>query len=217
MQKHPNNNTKRMDFSDPRIVPNQQVGQQADIVETMVASDGSQAKDFFAVAKKRLFEIADWGNISEGISAAFTLTDPQGDVKNSFPAVGDHIRINIPGPGSTAGGGYDWVRIELVQQDGDSDKEFALLKVRPSADPGIREGTAHFFDSGATSSFMVKREGNFIAAEIHGRNEKPNTESKKLTDKIRNFVVGTAATSGLSEIQWQKLAKGFLNFKTSGA
>jgi hypothetical protein len=64
---------------------------------------------------------------------------------------------------------------------------------------------------------MIIREGCVITAEIHGRNEEPNTETKKLPDKMRNLVVGTAATIGLAKIQWQKLAKGLLNFKTTSS
>ena len=202
-----------MKLSKTQAVPLQKEGQQVDITEKMEAFDTTEAKLLFAEAKSRLFNISDWESISEGISASFTLTDRFGQIKNGLPAVGDHVRINIPGPGSSAGGGYDWVRIELIQEGEESDQEFAIIKVRPSADPAKQEGIAHFFDSGATSSFIVKRVGRILYAEIHGRNEKPNTENKKLPDKIRNFVVSTAATIGIATIQWQKLAKGLLNFQ----
>jgi len=206
-----------MVISDSKFVPPQQEGGKADIVEMITAADNVQAKRIFAKARDRLFDISGWGDISEGISASFQLADKNGNPKNGLPNVGDHIRINIPGPGSSAGDGYDWVRIELVQEQSDIDQEFAIIKVRPSADPKKQEGTAHFFDSSATSSFLIKREGRHIAAEIHGRNEEPNTESKKVTDKVRNLVVGAAATIGFAKIQWQKLAKGLVNFEDSGA
>jgi len=206
-----------MDFSKEQAIPPQQQGQQADIVEKMHASHTFQAKSVFHDAKMRLLDISEWGTISDGMSASFQLTDQFGNMKNGLPEVGDHIRINIPGPGSSAGKGYDWVRIELVKEGTDTKSEFAAIKVRPSADPQKREGTAHFFDRSATSSFMIVREGCVITAEIHGRNEEPNTETKKLPDKVRNLVVGTAATIGLAKIQWQKLAKGLLNFKTTSS
>lgn len=204
-----------MDSSKERAVPPQQKGQQADIVESINVSDSMKAGSLFAEAKRRLFDISGWGKISKGMSAEFTLTDPSGVTKHDLPRVGDHIRINIPGPGSSAGDGYDWVKIELVQEESKTDKEFAIIKVRPSADPGKQAGTAHFFDSGATSSFIVQREGCIISAEIHGRNEEPNTESEKLSDKVRNLAVGTAATIGFAKIQWQKLAKGLLSNQTN--
>ena len=208
-------NKQHMVISDSRFVPPQQEGGKADIVETITAANTLQAKRLFVTARNRLFDIARWGNISEGISASFQLADKNGHIKNGLPQVGDHIRINVPGPGSSAGAGYDWVRIEIVQEANEPDKEFAVIKVRPSAAPEKQKGTAHFFDSAATSSFIVNREGRHISAEIHGRNEKPNTETEKVTDQIRNFVVGSAATSGFAKIQWQKLAKGLLNFQAT--
>ena len=208
-------NKQKMVISDSKFVPPQQEGGKADIVETITAANNLQAKRLFVTARDRLFDIANWGDISRGISASFQLTDKNGSMKNGLPQVGDHIRINIPGPGSSAGEGYDWVRIELVQEGNEANKEFAVIKVRPSAAPEKQKGTAHFFDSAATSSFMVKMEGRHISAEIHGRNEKPNMETEKVTDQIRNFVVGSAATSGFAKIQWQKLAKGLLNFQAT--
>jgi hypothetical protein len=204
-----------MIISDSKFVPPQHEGGKADIVETFTASDNLQAKRLFVKARDRLFDIASWGDISEGISASFQLTDKNGNIEHGLPKVGDHIRINIPGPGSSAGAGYDWVRIEIVQEGTESEKEFAVIKVRPSAAPEKQKGTAHFFDSAATSSFIVKREKRHISAEIHGRNEKPNMETEKVTDQIRNLVVGSAATSGFAKIQWQKLAKGLLNFQVT--
>lgn len=202
-----------MEISNSYAVPPQQNGGQADIIETIKASNISQAKFFFEQARDRLYDIANWSNVSEGISASFVLTDGYGIIKNGLPEVGDHIRINIPGPGSSAGGGYDWVRIEMVEEKSEPEREFCIIKVRPSEDPSKKEGTAHFFERQATSSFIVKREEILLAAEIHGRNEKPNTANKKLTDKIRNLVVSTAATGGLAKTQWQKLAKGLLDFQ----
>ena len=207
------NGIDNMNISNSQALPPQQEGGQADIVETVRASDSPEARRFFVQAKARLFDIANWGNISEGITASFTLTDKYGSIKAGLPKVGDHIRINIPGPGSLAGEGYDWVRIEIVEEMGEQDWEFCFIKVRPSEDPAKKEGTAHFFESQATSTFIIRREGTLLVAEIHGRNEKPNTSSKWLTDNIRNLLVSTAATSGLAKIQWQKLAKGLLNFQ----
>jgi len=204
-----------MVISDSKFVPPQHEGGKADIIESITVSDNLQAKRLFVKVRHRLFDISGWGDISEGISASFQLADKNGNIKNGMPRAGDYIRIDIPGPGSLAGNGYDWVRIELVQEESGTDRDFVIIKVRPSSDPKKQEGTAHFFDSSATSSFVIKREGSLIAAEVHGRNEGPNIESKKLTDKVRNLVVSTVATIGFAKIQWQKLAKGLLNFKSA--
>ena len=193
-------------------IPPQREGVQADIIEMEIASDPQEAKLLFLKARERLFDIAHWGDISEGLSASFLLTDASGIRKEDFPEPGDHIRINIPGPGSEAGKGYDWVRVELVEdkRSGATDEEWSVMKVRPSEDPTNREGVAHFLENQATSSFVIRRKDNTVSAEVHGRNEKPNTSAKKITDKIRNALVGTAAAAGVGKIQWQKLAKGLL-------
>ena len=196
-----------------QAIPQQQEGKQVDITETIKTIGSDEAKLLFLQARSRLFDIANWSNISKGISASFILTDKYGKPKQGIPVAGDHFRIDIPGPGVSAGEGYDWVRVELVEDNmgPDSDTEHALIKVRPSADPAKQEGVAHFFDEHATSSFIVRRDGNLITAGVHGRNEKPNKEVKKITDKLRNTVIGSLAVVGIAAIQWQKLVKGLLN------
>ena len=202
-----------MAIQNSKLIPSQQEGQQADIVETVKASDEEEAKILFLQARERLFDIAHWSVISEGISASFVLTDKHGKLKQGIPAAGDHFRIDIPGPGTLAGQGYDWVRVEVVDdnQAPEDKKEWAIIKVRPSEDPATKEGVAHFLGEEATSSFIVKRENDIVTAEVHGRNEKPNTGAGKLPDKIRNTVVGVGAVAGFAKIQWHKLVKGLLN------
>src|SRR5687768_18515305 len=100
-----------------RTIPSQEEGTQADIIETIKASDPQEAKLLFLKARERLFDVARWGNISEGISASFVLTDNNGKSKDGFPETGDHIRIDIPGPGSSAGEGYDWVKVEMRSEE----------------------------------------------------------------------------------------------------
>lgn len=196
-------------------IPAQQHGEEADIVETIKAATEEDAKQIFLEARQRLFDISHWKNISKGISASFVLTDQSGIPKEGIPAPGDYFRINIPGPGSAAGSGYDWVKVELVEDSGDAAASFesALIKVRPAEDPAKQEGIAHFLDKEATSFFIVKRENKLVTAAVHGRNEKPNTKARKIADKIRNAVIGTAAVKGIAKIQWQKLVNGLLNLK----
>jgi hypothetical protein len=196
-------------------VPPQEVGKKTDITAHVEATDREEAHRVFAEAKKRLLDINHWANISSGISASFVLTDCRGIIKKCSPEVGDYFRIDIPGPGTAAGDGFDWVRIEMIEEEPDclGPKEFVVMRVRPAPQPENKKPTAHFFEQDATSSFIVKREGRRITAEVHGRNEKPNTENESLTDAIRNAVVSMGAQAGLSKIQWKKLVKGILNIQ----
>ncbi len=194
-------------------IPAQREGVRADIIEIRIAPDLQEAKLLFLKTRERLYDISQWGDISDGLSADFKLTDDTGLLKKDFPIPGDYIRIDIPGPGSAAGDGYDWVRIEQVEDKRmpEADEEWSAMTVRPAEDPVRKEGTAHFFKDSATSTFIVKRKDTIVSAQVHGRNEKPNTSAKKLADKVRNVLVGTAAATGVSKIQWQKLVKGLLN------
>ena len=202
-----------MAIQNSQVIPPQEEGKQVDIVETIKASNNEEAKLVFRNARQRLFDVSNWSQISEGISASFLLTDQQGKEKQGMPAKGDYFRIDIPGPGASAGEGYDWVGVEMIDDNSapDNKTEWAIIKVRPSENPATQEGVAHFFDEEATSSFIVKREDDLITAEVHGRNEKPNTSAENLPDKIRNAVVGIGAVTGFAKIQWQKLVKGLLN------
>jgi hypothetical protein len=200
---------------DPHTIPPQQEGAQTDISERLRGATIEEARHFFVRARERLFNVSHWSDISEGISASFVLTDQYGQPKQGRPQPGDHFRIDIPGPGTAAGEGYDWVKVELVEDNTapENETESAVIKVRPSEDPGKQEGVAHFFEPGATSSFIVKRENTTVSAEVHGRNEKPNTETKSLAGKVRNAVIGAAAAAGFANIQWQKLVKGLLDIR----
>jgi hypothetical protein len=136
-----------------------------------------------------------------------------GEKLNRLAQPGDFIRIDIPGPGSATGEGYDWVRIESIddQPNPGSDHESVVLQVRPASNPQNSDADiAHFFNNSATSTFMVERKSLRVTASIHGRNEVPNTDVERTVDKMRNSVVATAATSGFAALHWSLLVKGIL-------
>ncbi|HRP55343.1 hypothetical protein [Agriterribacter sp.] len=200
---------------DVEPVPPQDTGKKTDIEAHVEATDPGEAHRIFVEAKRRLLDINHWSDISSGISASFALTDCRGMIKKCSPEVGDYLRIDIPGPGTAAGDGFDWVRIEMIEEEPDylGTREFIVMRVRPAPQPEQKKPTAHFFEEDATSSFIVRREDRRIAAEVHGRNEKPNTGNASLTDAIRNTVVSMVAQAGFSKIQWEKLVKGILNIQ----
>jgi hypothetical protein len=88
-------------------IPVQQEGRQSDIIENSAFTTPELADKAFQLARQRLYDINNWGNITEGISADFMLTDKQGNRLGRKPEKGDYIRIDLPGPGSIAGHGYD--------------------------------------------------------------------------------------------------------------
>jgi hypothetical protein len=125
---------------------------------------------------------------------------------------GDYFKIDIPGPGSDSGEGYDWVQIEEVETTTSLDGERFGFRVRPTDNPQNRkEDVAHFYSEESTSSFIVERQNNKITASVHDRNTKPNTDADTVIDKIRDTIVGAAGVASFSKIQWKKLTDGLVS------
>jgi hypothetical protein len=167
----------------------------------------------FDRARERLLEVNNWKRMCGALSASFTLTDETGNEVRHKAEEGDHIRINLPGPGSQTGDGFDWVEIEKIEDKASPSGRIAYvaMRVRPSENPQKVPGkVAHFFQEDATSSFVVERTGSILRARVYGRNEQPNTAPPGLWDKIRNFLVAVSASLGLAKPQWKSLAKALL-------
>lgn len=196
-----------------KIVPPQQVGEQSGSEVREEAGTREEAVQRFILAKSRLLDINRWHELSGAASATFRLTDAHGHLRQRSPQIGDLIRIDLPGPGPSAGDGFDWVRIETIEDESDpeGEKEFFAFRVRPVRSPGSGDNSsAHFYTSDATSSFIVQREGNTLTAAEKGRNEVSNTDAESFLDKIRNALVALGAKSGLAKPQWKSLMEGVL-------
>lgn len=194
-------------------IPKQLQGQSSDIEEHVDTSTTRQAHSTFVDASRRLLNINEWKDISGPTSAAFALTDQHGNEIDRVAKPGDFIRINIPGPGTATGKGYDWVRIESIDDKPNpaGNHESLIIRVRPTSSPINEENdVAHFFDDAATSTFMIERNDLRVTASVHGRNEMPNKDVGRMLDKVRNTLVANAATSGMSAYQWNHLTKGIL-------
>ncbi|MBB5437952.1 hypothetical protein HDC92_001626 [Pedobacter sp. AK017] len=193
-------------------VPPQQIGSEMNAVEKIELSSEAEAVHFFNIVKERLLDVNRWRQLAGGVMSDFFLTDGAGNPVQRKATGGDHIRIDIPGPGSLAGEGYDWVTIEEIKSEMLDDAEVLSMTARPSANPlGDSKDTAHFLTDQATSTFQVKRIGHTIYAEEHGRNEVPNTDTDLSLDNVRNTFVGWGAKVGFSYPQWKVLVKGLLN------
>jgi len=193
-------------------VPDQQTGSEMNVVEKIELRSEVEAVHFFKTVKDRLLDVNRWTEIAGGAMSDFFLTDEHGNLVQRKATSGDHIRIDIPGPGTQIGGGYDWVTIEEIKSEVLDDAEVLSITARPSVNPlTTSKDTAHFLTQAATSTFQVKRIGNTIYAEEHGRNEVPNTDTQHTLDNIRNTFVGWGAKVGFSYPQWKALVKGLLN------
>ena len=188
-------------------LPRQETGSQSNTESEAELTDAAEAQAFYQVVRERLLNVNDWHEWGGTGTADFTLCDATGKEVKRPPQPGDHFRIDIPGPGTKTGAGDDWVRVEEVK-----DEETCLLvRVRPASNPTNPDpDIAHFFTDEATSNFMVRCEGNKVIAGVYGRNEKPNTDTTRTADKIRNAAVATGAVSGFSKLQWKALVNGLV-------
>ena len=200
-------------------LPEQTEGAQKNIQDSILFPDKQAAQAVFTKAKNRLLDVNNWGELCGDASAAFEVTDEKGNRIEGNPAVGNYFKIDIPGPGSSSGKGFDWVQVEAINEKDDStaDIEYTIIRVRPASDPSTaNENVAHFFSDKATSNFLVLREGAEVIAAVLGRNEIANTaEDDSLLDKIRNLVVGTGAKLGMADTQWKSLVEGILGKKNN--
>ncbi|MGC4039022.1 MAG: hypothetical protein QM764_23895 [Chitinophagaceae bacterium] len=195
------------------FIPIQHMGKQTEVVDTRIMVDEDAAIKLFITAKEKLLQVNQWHLLCGFLSPAFQLSDSSGNIAEKFPDVGDYIRINIPGPGTKAGRGYDWVKIErLTHIHIDNHQELFFMQVRPASYPKANdEAIAHFFKNTATSSFMIVRELSQITAAIYGRNEVANTETENEIDNIRNAVIANSGAIGLSTMQWKSLVSALVN------
>jgi hypothetical protein len=200
-------------MSKENVIPDQEKGASTDTASETSFKARPEAAEFFQIARGRLLNISNWDKICGKASAKFQLTDSSGNLVDRDPQVGDHFRINIPAPGTETGDGRDWVQIEDIVDkcNSQSDYEYIAIKVRPATNPTNKAtDTAHFFKEDATSTFLVERRGNVVRAEVHGRNEVPNTNAEGVLDTIRNAVVALGAMAGISTPQWKSLVNGLV-------
>lgn len=193
------------------LIPEQHTGGESNTVAEVVLSNEQEAKQFFGVACQRLMNVNEWHHLTGAASADFILCDATGNEAKRTAQKGDFIKIDIPGPGTVSGEGYDWVQIEAIEEVQSQEEESLLMRVRPASNPlNEKADTAHFFTEEATSNFVVSRQGLTIKAEVHGRNEKPNISAETVVDKARNAAVATGAITVFSKMQWKSLVNGLV-------
>ncbi len=198
-------------IQDP-LVPANTEGKAVDIEQSITEESLQEAITMFRLAYSRLIYPAIWKNLAGAGTASFSIWMAGSNEVQRHVHVNDFLRIDIPGPGPTAGEGYDWVKVETLQENiiPHTDESF-VMRLRACSNPENQDaGTAHFFTEEATSTFILKRVGMTVTFSYHGRNEKPNTSDVETVDKIRNKLVATGAVAGLSELQWTALLKGIL-------
>lgn len=192
------------------LVPDQQSGKAIDAGASALLSSERTASVFYELVKNRLQHANSWSIIAGKLSAEFQLINREGLEIFRKVQPGDYLRIDIMGPGGLSAGGYDWVKIEQVEDD--PERERFGFRVRPTSHPKAQRSTPdHFYDDDSTSTFQVYRDGLRVSVIISDRNTKPNSAADNVVDKVRNHFVAWAARARFSEIQWQALADGLVS------
>ncbi len=196
--------------------PQQYTGVQSNTRHSITTSTDEQAEQLFNKARKNLFNVNNWEELSGSMSATFRLIDKAGNKVVRTPRIGDYFKIDIPAPDNKSGRGHDWVQIEKIEDNLQNPQQsHTAITVRPTNAPDGEENACHhFFTNEATSTFSVERNKTTITAAVYGRNEKPNTDTPRLFDKIRNAVIGFLAMLGFNKPQWSSLVKGILEKDT---
>lgn len=192
-------------------IPEQHTGASSDTVSKKSFETTEEAVQFFEIVKKRFLDVNSWELFAGKEKAEFSLRNSNGELLLTKPAVGNYFKIKIPGLHNSTGDGYDWVKIEALEKEQKDGCESLYIRVRPTSDPTKPDNkTAHFFCDKATSNFLIKREGATVFAEVHGRNEEPNTEDLSALEKVRNFLVAVGGMIAGSKFQWKALTDGLL-------
>jgi hypothetical protein len=194
------------------VIPGQQEGEVVNAESSVETENIHTAKKLFETAKLRLLDVNNWQKQAGEALAAFQLTDSSGNEVAGSVKEGYYFKIDIPGPGSKAGEGFDWVIVEKTEEYNSGDVESIGIRVRPASNPTSENNeTAHFYSSESTSTFTVTREGNKVTAAVYDRNTKANSESEGIIDKIRDVLVGTVGIATFSKIQWKSLTTGLID------
>lgn len=202
------------------IIPKQNRGAETKAIARKKCTTERQAIDLFRIAAARLMDINNWGDFASKLSAHFSLTDNNGvTICNKTPEAGNLIRIQLPGPPNIDGSGYDWVRIEKIEEEKDKfrKRDCIQLQVRPVENPfdKKKETQAHLYTIDATSTFAVIRKNKTVWVFELGRHELVNNHAESFVNKVRNLFVSIAAFIGLSTSQWKLLINGILTYPYS--
>lgn len=195
-------------------IPQQFEGKSFDYHKSVSLPTNEQAELFYERIRVRLLDVNHWDELSERPSATFRIKDATGHTIDRLVQEGDHVRVDIPGPGLPSAGGFDWVKVEAIKETRKDGEISTLLTLRPAPDPTQAiEDTAHFFMQIATSSILLAQKDNNIDLHYAGRNEVVNTDNTSLLDNLRNFMVGIGAKLGASFPQWKALIDGLANIE----
>ena len=192
-------------------IPAQHIGAESKAISKIKFDTDELAKAHFEIVKKRFFDINSWELFAGKNKAKFTLRNQKGELIIDHPKVGNYVSIEVPLLPNKDEDQFDWVKIEVCEQEEKADYESFYIRVRPTSNPTNQsDEITHFLDVKATSNFLITRDGTEISAEVYARNEVPNFDDKSISEKIRNKVVAVGGMLFGSKLQWEGLTDGLI-------
>ncbi|XWW44529.1 hypothetical protein JYG30_17420 [Fibrella sp. USSR17] len=161
-------------------------------------ADDAETNAAFTRSVDKLLNVNGWSGLST-FTADFELHDQNGQPKVGRVAVGDYIKIVLPGPMPE-----NWVRVI----DHSAQKNQVDFTVQPTHAPAKANTapTDHFFREEARSIFRVERAGTTITASEIGRDEAINNHQPEAGDRA---IINTAIAAGgwlfYQKLQWKLL------------
>ena len=195
------------------MIPDQVKGKENNIETSKVFDTQYESVAAYQRAYERMHDPLHWHVLTRVVVARFLMPENRSLNKTPLISTGNFFRIEIPGPGPANGDGYDWVKVDNVIEDNDPGNcsSFFGMTFRACSNPERNtKATAHFFQSLATSTFIIQRHYLSVSASYHGRNEIPNTHTNSTMGNIRNAFVSLGAAAGLSDTVWSILVKSLL-------
>ena len=86
-----------------QLIPEQYKGRSIRAISSREFPDDPVAQSFFETTRQRLERVNDWLTWAGAALAQFTLVNLDGKDVYRPPIVGDHFKIDVPGPGSAVG------------------------------------------------------------------------------------------------------------------
>jgi len=185
-------------------IPRHTDGESHDTVSVHCANTIDMAIERYGELESRLTSVNEWHSFSDKVKAEFCLVDPATGRQVNELKEGILVRIDIPGIGNPSGHGFDWTEIIDVQSESnDMAFPYFMFTLRPSPPADAPDSKiSHFYTEESTNTFIVRRVGTCIYAEVHGRNERENTSDVPLMDSLRNKAVAVGGKLGLGKINW---------------
>ena len=193
-------------------IPHRTEGDSHDTVSMYCADTIEMAMDYYKKLEARFKSVNEWHALSDKVKAEFKLLDGRMARPTESLEKGNFIRIDVPGIGNPSGGGYDWTKVVDIQNNSEEYySPFFSMTLRPcAATDDTDETVAHFYSQASTNTFVVRRVGTCIYAEVHGRNEIENTSEVPVLDSVRNKAVAMGGKLGLGKMNWQGFTKALL-------